>query len=152
MDAAKSRSEWGFCLTGCAAFSAAVCKNIIPESVKSFLLYVLLLASIALFFALFLAANALIKRGYFHFGLPWYCFDYEEEANTTRQHRIPEPKDDLGLPLPLPEREKWLEKEEQRAFYKIDMRIKVMESQLQLYCKCLYLMIVPIAIAVAVIV
>lgn len=152
VEAAQERSQWLVCLIGCAAFSAAVCKNIIPESVKGFLFYVLLLASIVLFFALLLVANTLIKRGYFHFDIPWYGFDYEEEPNAERQHHIPEPKDDFGLPLLLPDREKWLEKESQRAFYKIDARTKAMETQLKLYYKCFFLMYVPLAIAIAVIV
>ena len=146
---AKERSQWLMCLIGCAAFSAAVCKKLVPDSVKGIVLYVFLAASVALFFAMFFEANALIKRGYFHFDIPWYGFDYEEESDAERRHRIPEPKDDFGLPLPLPDRKKWLEKESQRAFYKIDARIQAMEEQLKLYHRCFYLMYVPLAIAIA---
>lgn len=148
---AEGNSQWPACLIGCAAFSAAVCKKLVPDSVKGILLYVFLAASVALFFAMFFEANALIKRGYFHFDIPWYGFDYEEEPDAERQHRVPEPKDDFGLPLPLPDRKKWLEKESQRAFYKIDARIQAMEEQLKLYHRCFYLMYVPLAIAIAII-
>lgn len=149
--AAQERSQWLVCLIGCAAFSAAVCKNIIPESVKGFLFYVLLLASIVLFFALLLAADALIKRGYFHFDIPWYGFDYEEEPNAERQHRAPAPHRRFDEESPTPEQKEWLEKESQRAFYKIDARIQAMETQLKLYHRCFYLMYVPLAIAIAII-
>ncbi len=148
---AKENSQWPACLIGCAAFSAAVCKKLVPDSVKGILLYVFLAASVALFFAMFFEANALIKRGYFHFDIPWYGFDYEEEPDAERRHRISEPKDDFGLPLPLPDRKKWIEKESQRAFYKIDARIQAMEEQLKLYHRCFYLMYVPLAIAIALI-
>lgn len=148
---AEGNSQWPVCLIGCAAFSAAVFKKLVLDSVKGILLYVFLAASVALFFAMFFGADALIDRGYFHFGIPWYGLYYEEEPNAERQNRIPEPKDDFGLPLPFPDRKKWLEKESQRAFYKIDARIQAMEEQLKLYHRCFYLMYVPLAIAIALI-
>lgn len=148
---AKERSQWLMCLIGCAAFSAVVCKKLIPDSVKGILLYVFLAASVALFFAMFFGASALIKRGYFHFDIPWYGFDYEEEPNAARQQRTPAPKCAFGEQAPTPEQKDWLEKESQRAFYKIDARIQAMEEQLKLYHRCFYLMYVPLAIAIAVI-